>query len=77
MTQLKMFETEDLPLFSGTAPTGHIETFDPKPEHLQESLAKCRFCADTGKLGDFAYCWCEAGQQARAARTANGPEPIT
>ena len=79
MEQAKMFETEDLPLFSGTAPMGHIETFDPKPEHRQESLAKCRLCQDTGVLGEHAFCWCEAGQKAKAERGANARSqpPIT
>ena len=30
--QLSMFETEDLPLFSGTAPRAGAEVFDPQPE---------------------------------------------
>ena len=67
MKQQRMFETEDLPLFSGTAPTGHIETFDPLPAHRQESLAKCRFCADTGRVKD-GFCWCKVGKALRVER---------
>ena len=44
MTQLAMFETEDLPLFSGTAPKGKIETFDPPPAHVQQSFTRCSDC---------------------------------
>lgn len=29
--QPRMFGEEDLPLFSGTAPRGEVEVFDPKP----------------------------------------------
>lgn len=76
MNQLTMFQTEDLPLFSETAPRGNVETFDPKADAYQESLADCRFCADTGVLGEYAFCWCEAGQKAKANRAANGPKPI-
>jgi len=36
--QTRMFETEDLPLFSGTTPAGHIETFDPPPASRQLQL---------------------------------------
>ena len=57
-----MFQTEDLPLFSGTAQTITINTHKPQPAHRQESFAKCRFCLDTGLLGESAFCWCEAGQ---------------
>lgn len=65
MNQIRMFDAQDLPLFSGTAPRCHIKVFDPKPAHHQESFAKCRFCQDTGVLGDYAFCWCEAGQKQR------------
>jgi hypothetical protein len=67
--QSSMFDAQDLPLFSGTAPACTLPAFEPEPVHVQESLAKCRFCADTGKLGDHALCWCEAGQAAKEAAT--------
>ncbi|NIV38014.1 MAG: hypothetical protein GWN58_53950 [Anaerolineae bacterium] len=75
--QLSMFtDGEDLPLFSETAPKGSIEPFAPKTEHRQESLATCRACLDTGVLGEYAFCWCEAGQKAKERRDATGPIPI-
>jgi hypothetical protein len=64
MKQLSMFTTEDLPLFSGTSKRAAASPFVAKPQARQESLADCRFCADTGVLGDYAFCWCEAGQKA-------------
>jgi len=66
MTQLKMFETADLPLFSGTAPRGKIETFDPKPAHRQDSLINgdtflpCGCCFNS--LGTLV-CECSAAQE--------------
>lgn len=67
--QLTMFQTEDLPLFSGTAVRGQVRPFKPEPEPEQTPLpCTCRFCRDTGVLGEYAYCWCEAGQRARKAR---------
>lgn len=64
MTQLSMFETEDLPLFSGTAQQAGVESFDPQPQHHQASFAKCHFCNDTGRTSE-GCCWCEAGRQAK------------
>ena len=63
--QLSMFSHEDLPLWSGAAPRVKDESFDPQPEAQQSTWAKCRFCADTGVLGDHAYCWCKAGEEAQ------------
>ena len=75
--QLTMFETEDLPLFSGTAPRGRVDPFAPKVVHKQEHLpAKCRHCANTGVLGEHAFCWCEIGQETRRKRKAKGPKAI-
>ncbi len=63
--QSSMFETEDLPLFSGTAQRAELSPFAPRPEPQQESLADCQLCADTGQIGDI-FCWCQAGQEAKA-----------
>lgn len=64
MRQLDMFPAgEDLPLFSGTPQQIVIPT-------------KCRHCADTGILGEYAFCSCEIGQEAEAHRIANGPKPV-
>ena len=73
MKQAAMFPAgEDLPLFSGTAPKGKIDPFAPKAVHKQERLpAKCKHCADTGVLGRYAFCSCEAGQAAEKHRAAN------
>ena len=72
MNQKRMFETEDLPLFSGTAQKCTVETFDPKPAHRQESMAHCPLCLDTGKIGKI-YCLCEMGTAAFHLDT--GPKP--
>lgn len=75
--QLSMFQTEDLPLFSGTAPRGKVEPFKAKPEPKQERLpASCDACADTGVLGEYAFCWCEAGQERKKLRAETGPLPV-
>ena len=70
MKQLIMFTNgEDLPLFSGTAAKAEISPFEMREEPKQESLsADCRFCQDTGVLGEYAFCWCEAGQERKALR---------
>jgi len=63
-----MFTHEDLPLWSGS-PTGNVPEATPdKPVAQQETWATCRFCLDTGLLGDHAFCWCEAGDKARERR---------
>ena len=73
-TQLAMFQTEDLPLFSGAPVQVQAQVFEPQPAKPPEPvLAACRFCLDTGVLGTHAYCWCEAGQRARQRR--HGPDP--
>lgn len=67
--QLSMFTTEDLPLFSGTAQRAEISPFEMKEVPVQEALpADCRFCQDTGVLGEYGFCWCQAGQDRKAQR---------
>jgi len=68
--QKSMFGNDDLPLFSGTAPRGKVEPFTPKLQPRQVSMAACGFCADTGLLTD-GFCWCEAGQSAKATHLQN------
>jgi hypothetical protein len=57
--QARMFETEDLPLFSGTVSRGTLPPASPA-EPRQPILGKCRLCLDTG-LVEGKPCWCEAG----------------
>jgi hypothetical protein len=61
-SQTRMFEFEDLPLFSGTAQITAEDTVDIGPAVEQESLATCRLCLDTGQIGN-GRCWCEKGQE--------------
>lgn len=72
--QLSMFtEGQDLPLFSETAPRGKVSPFEIEDQPRQEPLpANCRFCQDTGVLSEYAFCWCETGQQRRALRRKEG-----
>lgn len=63
MTTKPMFETEDLPLFSGTAPRGRPEVFDPQPEPRQLGLFGdvCPICKGFGTVkvnGKLQRCIC-------------------
>ena len=49
--QIGMFQTEDLPLFSGTAQNTQDSTFNPKPTERQDTFFECEFCQDTGLIG--------------------------
>lgn len=40
MQQAAMFQTEDLPLFSGSAQRARVETFKPQPVHRQLPLPR-------------------------------------
>jgi len=71
--QLSMFDTQDLPLFSGTCPRATVHPFTPRPQRIQGTLFKCPICHDTGRITirtqhphtcHFHYCWCEAGRKA-------------
>jgi len=69
MKQTQMFDTEDLPLFSGTAQRAKLNSFEAREQPRQESLpTNCHFCQDTGTLGEYAFCWCEAGQDRKARK---------
>ena len=73
MTQQTMFETEDLPLFSGTAQRAEVEAFSPRPESRQETWAQCKLCLDTGFVqGEKRFCICPIGQAVRAQHQAKG-----
>ena len=67
--QSRMFDHEDLPLFSDTAPRARSERFAPEPAPTQEHLGQCAVCEDTGTLHPAnrwgrRYCTCEAGAEA-------------
>jgi hypothetical protein len=65
--QINMFpDGADLPLFSGTPVRAHTNTYTPQPVAQQSSLAMCRVCLDTGRVGDV-FCTCECGVAARKA----------
>jgi hypothetical protein len=66
--QARLFGVETLPLFSGTAQRGGVGVFDPHPAVTQETFVTCRFCRDTGRVGE-GFCWCAAGQRARARQS--------
>ena len=50
MKQSNMFESQDLPLFSGTPQAGKDPEFTPKAEPIQGKLINCKWCNDTGWL---------------------------
>ena len=63
--QGRLFQVEDLPLFSGTAPRGNVEPLEaePEPELLPP---ECEFCRASGLVGlclfkDPTSCWGEGG----------------
>ena len=66
--QSRMFETQDLPLFSGTSQRAE-EPIAATPDrvYIQQTIpARCAACLDTGWL-DQGFCWCRAGDEAREA----------
>ena len=75
MQQKRMFETEDLPLFSGTAPTGHVEALSTLRDTSLVVLEgfTCKLCFDTGmvrvKHGVTRLCWCKVGDKLRKEAT--------
>lgn len=76
--QDRLFQTEDLPLFSETCPTTPEPELSVAPAMIQDTLpAQCAACLDTGRLDD-GFCWCEAGENAHAAvLEMNGMGPAT
>jgi len=69
---------ETLPLFSGTpmqVTRKAAERAAGASASSQQSFARCRLCKDTGRLnsGDrLHYCWCAAGDAARAEDREKG-----
>lgn len=70
--QRRMFEVEDLPLFSGAAPTAQAEVFAPavavRQEELPELAVACKYCKDTGLHGGWPCPCCDTGRALRAER---------
>lgn len=66
--QKRIWESEDLPLFSGTPIRGDPPKAASDTTHRQRPLgAKCRLCLDTGIImdgHDVKFCWCPVGLQA-------------
>ena len=62
-----MFETEDLPLFSGTPMEARASVYDPKPAMRQARLGACPLCFDTGytKASGDGLCLCPIGEANR------------
>jgi len=61
MNQKRMFDTEDLPLFSGTPVVAEIKPFVPQVSAVQLAIDRCRFCFGTGMVGKLFCGSCEAG----------------
>jgi len=67
--QKRIWESEDLPLFSGTPIRGDPPKAASDVAHRQGLLggAKCGLCFDTGIIMDgheVKFCWCLTGLQA-------------
>jgi len=65
--QIRMWQTEDLPLFSGICsqmkdPLGCTEV---SPWRQPRLLETCIRCNGSGRWGKYGYCPCEIGQQLR------------
>ena len=63
--QERMFETEDLPLFSRTAQRGQDEVYEPGPDWRQERLPgmECPICHGFGAVkvdGKLKRCVCQS-----------------
>jgi len=62
--QLQMFESDEvLPLWTGTAVTGRVEVYRPRPAARQAAFG-CPVCHDTGVVrvnGRLIRCTCSAG----------------
>ena len=69
MSQQRMWQTDDLPLFSGTPI--RVEPLLARDERGLDQPplpCRCRLCRDTGTVvvsHSVEYCVCEAGQAAR------------
>ena len=66
MKQSNMFDTQDLPLFSGTPQRGQDSTFTPQEAERQLSMADCGICLDTGTVqvdGRHQLCICKTQEE--------------
>lgn len=70
MRQTQMFTVQDLPLFSGTPVRVAERPFVPQVVVFQPSLSKCRFCHDTGMVGNLFCGSCETGRKLRISKGA-------
>jgi len=66
LRQIVMFPTEDLPLFSGTAPRGRMEPLERQAEAEAYLPPECEFCRVSRLVGlclfaDSSCCWREEG----------------
>jgi len=64
--QIRMWQTEDLPLFSGVCPQARSPAeMQMSPWRQPKLVETCIRCSGTGRWGKYGYCPCEAGQQLR------------
>jgi len=66
--QARMFESEDLPLFSGAAPRAVIESYQPQEVARQGRFYTCPLCLDTGHIrvrGRIQNCLCGCNKEER------------
>lgn len=64
--QPRMFQTEDLPLFSGACPEVHSQPFTQETATRQATFSACPLCLDTGYVnvaGAQRPCFCSAGDK--------------
>ena len=62
--QARMWEYEDTPLWSGSAPVVHLPEPKHNPRPATHRMFACGLCQDTG-VTSAGYCWCDAGVKAR------------
>ena len=61
----RLWQTEDLPLFSGSTPTVRAQPFTPTEATTQQHIGNCPICYDTGTVmikGKTRPCICKKGQ---------------
>jgi len=64
--QIRLWQTEDLPLFSGVCPVVRSpEAIQANPWRQPRLVETCIRCNGTGRWGKYGYCPCEIGQQRR------------
>jgi len=71
--QRRLWEIEDLPLFSGAGARAREVIFMPQEATgSQPCLFACRLCGDTGRLGR-SFCLCPAGRALSLAEPRGSP----